>query len=56
MEPKKKWYKWPYKKKEIHRLRKWNCGHWRGKDIWGLWEGNAHIAIFKIDHQQRPVV
>ena len=47
-----------FSQRETHRLRKlthgwWGCGRVQGR---GLCEGHVHIAIFKMDNQQKPIV
>ena len=44
------------KQKQNHRLGEWAYGCQRGRDSYGLWGGQVHTAIFKMDNQQEPTL
>ena len=44
------------KQKETHRIREGTDSCQGGRDSQGIWDARVHIAIFKMDNQQGPMV
>ena len=52
----RKWVELTYKAERDSQNQKMNLGLPEGRDSCGIWEGQVHTAIFKMDNQQGPIV